>query len=646
MTVKGSIRTAGFPLPAILLAPLFLSVPLGPSARADVPTAGTLYQDGPSGRYLVSGAWYRRADPRDRGRKLGWQRRETLEAWQQTTVPNAANAGNYSARSYLGGVWWYRKDFELPRGSAGASWVLRFESVNYRSTVWLNGRRIGGHTGGYLPFEVLAKRLRRGDVNELVVRVDSRRGELDVPSVARRKGGRYVGGWWNYAGILREVYLRRVDRLDFTNVSARPELPCPTCPATVHVQAIVGNFGHAPANAVVEGRIGSQTISFKPGSIAGRGFGLFDSSARIDKPRLWSPAAPNLYRIVLRVRLNGRIVQRYTLHTGIRSIRVSQDGRLLLNGAPVSLRGASMHEDDPQRGAALGPAELRGNVDMLRDLGATMTRSHYPLHPLTLELADRYGILVWSEVPVYQMRDELFRRTRVRGQAGQLVRALVHRDRSHPSVLVWGLGNENTTRPGPGLTRYITSAARLARQLDPTRLVGISFQGYPTVGKQHVYTQLDALGVNDYFGWYPGPQGSIADRSGIGPYLERLHYDYPRQALFVTELGAEANRAGAATEKGTYAFQQDFLTYHLNVIAGKPFVNGALVWILKDFHVKPSYAGGNPKPDPPLNEKGLVDLTGARKPAFETVKRIFQAQPKAEPKAQPRAQPRAAPKPR
>jgi beta-glucuronidase len=93
----------------------------------------------------------------------------------------------------------------------------------------------------------------------------------------------------------------------------------------------------------------------------------------------------------------------------------------------------------------------------------------------------------------------------------------------------------------------------------------------------------------------------------------------------VTEFGAEANRQGPVTEKGTYAFQQDFLAYHLNVFATKPFVNGALVWILKDFHVKPRYDGGNPKPDPPLNEKGLVDLAGARKPAFETVRQLFTA---------------------
>ena len=160
---------------------------------------------------------------------------------------------------------------------------------------------------------------------------------------------------------------------------------------------------------------------------------------------------------------------------------------------------------------------------------------------------------------------------------------MVNRDRSHPSVLVWSLGNENTSRPAGGFTRYVRSAARLVRQLDPTRLVGLAFPGYPTVGKQQLYTDLDALGVNDYFGWYAGPQGSIDDRSGLSSYLARLHDDYRNQALFVTEFGAEAARAGPVTEKGTYDFQQDFLSYHLDVFAQKPFLNGALVWILRDF---------------------------------------------------------------
>ena len=167
------------------------------TVRADTPTAGSLYQDGPSGRYLVAGTWYRRADPHDRGQALGWQRRESPVGWEPTAVPNAANAGDYSPHSYLGGVWWYRKDFELPPASPTTSWILRFESVNYRATVWLNGRRIGSHAGGYLPFEVTASHTRPGDTNILVVRVDSRHGQLDVPNVAVKKDGRYVGGWWN-----------------------------------------------------------------------------------------------------------------------------------------------------------------------------------------------------------------------------------------------------------------------------------------------------------------------------------------------------------------------------------------------------------------------------------------------------------------
>jgi beta-glucuronidase len=194
-------------------------------------------------------------------------------------------------------------------------------------------------------------------------------------------------------------------------------------------------------------------------------------------------------------------------------------------------------------------------------------------------------------------------------------------------VIVWSLGNENTSKPGRGFTRYVTSAASLARRLDPTRLVGLAFPGYPTVGRQSLYTKLDALGVNDYFGWYAGPLDSIADRAGLAPYLQRLHDDYPEQALFVTEFGAEANRPGPATEKGTFEFQRDFLGFHLDVIGKMDFLNGALVWILRDFRVKPGYDGGNPVPRPPYNTKGLVDETGARKPSFDAVRQLFRNGP-------------------
>ncbi len=610
-------------LVSAVLAALLLTLPS--AAAADVPSAGAVYGNGPSGRYTLDGTWYRRSDPRDRGIRAGFPRVRSVSGWQAVTIPDAANATDQSPRSYLGGVHWYRKDFEPPSGSV-TNWVLRFESVNYRATVWLNGRRLGRHTGGYLPFEIQARGVRRG-TNRLVVRVDSRRTEQAIPPLGVRDGGKYVGGWWNYAGILREVYLRRVDTFDFANVETRPRLDCPTCDARVYVRAVVANMVGVPARAQVSATVGDRTIRFKAETIGAGGRRLFRGSAGIASPRLWSPEDPHLYTVELKVSLDGEVVQRYTQRTGIRSITRDDEGRMLLNGRHLTLRGASLHEEDPVRGGALHPDDIRANFSLLRDLGANMTRSHYPMHPLALELADRYGIVVWSEVPVYQMRDQLFRSSAVRRRAIGAVRDMVDRDRNHPSVIVWSLGNENTSKPGSGFTRYVDQAARLVRRRDPTRLVGLAFPGYPTIGKQRLYTRLDALGVNDYFGWYAGPQDSIVDRAGLAPYLERLHDDYPRQALFITEFGAEASRAGAPTDKGTYEFQSDFLQYHLDVFAQKDFLNGALVWILRDFRVKPGYDGGNPQPRPPYNTKGLVDEAGTRKPAFETVKRLFRGAP-------------------
>src|SRR5438046_8966166 len=158
---------------------------------------------------------------------------------------------------------------------------------------------------------------------------------------------------------------------------------------------------------------------------------------------------------------------------------------------------------------------MRRTFRDLRDLGVTITRAHYPLSPYELELADRYGIVVWSEIPVYRMRSALFNVSGVRAYGLRILRQEITRDYNHPSVMVWSIGNENAARPKHGFQHYILKAAHTVERLDPTRLVGLATSGFPTVEKQKIYLNLDVLGVNDYFGWYGGPRGSIADRTKL-----------------------------------------------------------------------------------------------------------------------------------
>ena len=363
------------------------------------------------------------------------------------------------------------------------------------------------------------------------------------------------------------------------------------------------------------------------------------ATVRVRNPRLWQPGDPELYHVRVNAFLGGRKASEYDTDMGIRSIRVDRHGHMLLNGHPVELRGASMHEDSPDNGMALTPDQIRANVGLLQQLGATVTRAHYPLHPLTLELCDRLGILVWEQSPFNRERfgntsgaltsldDSVVRSRAVRSRALNYVRAMIRRDQNHPSVFAWSVANEPSPRPSGSEVDYFNRAIRLVHGMDPTRLAALDLAGYPSMPQSDTYSQFDAVGLNSYFGWYPGPSGELDDRSGLQPFLNEMHDYFPHSALFITEFGAEANRTGPVDEKGTYSFQQNLLDYHLDAYDADPYINGAIVWILKDFRVQPGWDGGNPKPSPPVLTKGLVSETGARKPAFADLARRFRDTP-------------------
>ena len=593
----------------LLLALAVLATESGcASATAPRPEERALYSDAPNGMYLLDGAWTTRADPRDVGLRRHWQLTGHRTGFRPVSIPNAFNARDLSRKSFDGRVQWYRARFTAPTAPGVIQWRIRFESVNVDATVWLNGAKLGHHRGAYLPFELPA-RLRHG-VNELVIRVDSRGSPGDLPPSNRPRG------WWNFGGILREVYLRAVRSFDLRDLSVSA---APGNPARAHIGATLRNMSKAALPAPVQihvtgpgGFDAKKTID--PGAVPSGESTRIDATIPIPAARLWSPAHPSLYQLTADVPGG----QRTTAHFGVRAWSVGRNGRLLLNGSPVVLRGASFHEQDPVRGAALTPADRDRIVSELHVLGANFAREHYPPNPALLEAFDRAGIVYWEEIPVWRVRGLQLSSSRYRATALSALRQAILRDRSHASVVAWSVSNE-TLRGGAGEAAYFRAARKLLNQLDRTRLLAADKSLLPVSDLPNAYRLLDAIGLNDYVGWYGGREAQL--RGDLAAVRRR----YPAKALVITEFGAEANRSGPASQKGTYAFQQRLLARHLGVYDATSWLSGALVWVLRDFAVRPGWTGGNPHPRPPILFKGLFTRGGSPKPAVATVRQSFKA---------------------
>jgi len=613
---------------AVALATPALAQTPGARPGATTPTLGATTRDGWTDRYLLDGGWLYRADDSVVGVRSGfWRDVASTAGWSAVTVPNAYNAGDDSAASFTGYVGWYRKDFYVPAGAAGEQWIVRFESVNYSAEVWLNGHLIGTHVGAFLPFELDLTGLKLRGVNRLIVRVDNRLTAGDLPpGPYGSEGSAAVGGWWNYGGILGDVYLRPVRQANLEQVIVRPELPCPACAATVDEQALVTNVTGAPIRVRLRGSFGTRAVDFGAATIAAGATWTARAQVRVPHPRLWAPGSPALYRASLALSgSSGQQLAGYVTYSGIRSIKVTAGGLLELNGRRLSLRGVGLQESNLQTGGALSPAQIEQLIAWVREVGADLIRVQYPADPLLEQLADRYGILIWSEIPVYQVKSSHLAKASTIQLAHTMLEDNILDNENHPSILLWSIGNELTTPADGPEARYIAGATKIAHQLDPTRPVGLAVEGWPGIACQRAYAPLDVIGLNEYFGWYDENDGATADRAGLGPYLDSFRACYPHQAIFVSEFGFEAGSDGPVEDQGTYAFQANSIAYHLSVFAQRPWLAGAVYWALQDFVCRPGWAGGNPFPDPPTFQKGLIDLQGDLKPAFAVVAQSYRA---------------------
>ncbi|MEV4418731.1 glycoside hydrolase family 2 TIM barrel-domain containing protein [Patulibacter sp. NPDC049589] len=598
-----------------------------------LPSKGGRYFAGPDDRWTVGGSWLIRRDQGQVGLKNAWQRQKSAVGWTPTTVPNVWNAGDNSPASQLGGITWYRRELRLPtipKARRGGLFVLRFERVSVQAIVWVDGVRVRSHRGAYEPFQAVIPRdkAKDGQVN-IVVRTDSRRTVGDLPPGSTQKDGTPGGGWWNDAGIPREVGLRYADQVDLSPVQITPDLPCPTCSGVVRYRVTATNFSSKRQRAEIVASVAGRSItlgrvSLRPSPALGRSHPKeLTGTVKIPKPHVWSPKDPHLYEADVDARLiggkrDGERVAHYRARTGIRSIRVKA-GKLQLNFKDVDLRGTGVHEMDIPRGSALTDEGQDLLLQQVRDLGGLVIRGHYPFHPRILEEADRLGLLVWTEIPVYQVRQSQLARDTIREDALDLLKTTITVNAHHPSVFTWSIGNELTTNPGPPIVRYVQDARKVVDEYDPTRPMAYARQSGVKYGCVGAYGPVDLLGINDYFGWYGSPTEPLADPAQLGPFLDNLRKCNPNEAIMITETGAEANRDGPVTEPGTYAFQAAYAAHHFAVYRSRPWLSGAIWWGLREFRVRPNWGGGNPVPTPPWHGKGLLGRDMSRKPAWQVL---------------------------
>lgn len=490
--------------------------------------------------------------------------------------------------TWLEGSVWYRKSFEYDAAVSGEGRRLfvHFGAANYRADVFLNGEKLGSHEGGFTPFQFeLTGRVKAGE-NRLLVHVNNERRKDGIPA----KGF----DWFNYGGLTRDVDLVETPATYIQDYSLQ------LAPDSLRrVEGWVQLAGAVPRQPV---RVRIPELGVDVRAQAGA-----DGRAplRFEAPfALWSPVQPKLYRVEI-----STPEESLQEDLGFRSIAVRGD-ELLLNGEPLFLRGVNFHEEIDGR-RAHSEADAQRMLEQAKRLGANFVRlAHYPHSEHLVRLADRMGLLLWQEIPVYQGID--FAAAGMQDKLDAMLAEMIGRDRNRAAVIVWGIANE--TSPGPARNAALSALAQQARRLDPTRLVGAAFYapgfdgGTLTVADPLV-ASLDVVGINEYFGWYtPWP---------VEP--EQAVWKPFGKPLLITEFGAEARYGHHGADDVASAwneeFQAGFYRKQLRMLARIPFLRGTAPWVMTDFRspvrMHPFQSG--------YNRKGLLSERGERKLAWQVI---------------------------
>jgi beta-galactosidase len=544
----------------------------------------------------------------------GWERISLPHTWNDKDVED-------EAYGYFRGVGWYRKDLNLDKTWDNRQVFIHFEAANQVAEVFVNGKKVGKHIGGYAAFsyditDYLKDFEGSRSENVLAVRLDNSHNEDISPLSA---------DFTFFGGIYRDVYLVGTPKAHFDLLNYGSNGIFITTPnvsaerGEVKIRAHVKNEENTRKKLVVlveiydsKGKLvlkQTQKVKLQVNSTQE----VVLDGLTVVQPLLWSPDTPNLYRISTKLidPQSNTVLDEVINPLGFRWYEFSADKGFFLNGKALKLMGANRHQDYPGMGNAL-PDQLHLNdMKLLKDMGANFIRvAHYQHDPTVLEACDKLGLIASVEIPIINTITET---PEFEKNSLDMTREMVYRDYNHPSVVMWAYMNEimlgmryrNDKEKREPYIRSIVDLAQkiedLIREEDPYRYTMI-----PNGGAFNTYKNPGLTEVAMVVGWnlYPGWYGS--DFEGFEHFLDRHHKELSHKPVIVSEYGAGADPRIRSFEPKRFDFSLEYQSkynhYYYKAIMERDFVAGGLIWNFIDFNSEHRIDAV-----PHINNKGMVD---------------------------------------
>jgi len=527
------------------------------------------------------------------------QRPEDLIEYDFDKAPTMNVPGDWNTQDerlfFYEGTVWLKRSFEH-HPEAGRRTLLYFGAVNYDAHVYVNGQKAGHHVGGFTPFNYDVTELLKDGENTVIVKVDNKRHAEDVPT--------QIFDWWNYGGITRDVLLVSVAPTYVENYKL--SLDKTTGKKNLRQIHFTAKLNKAEAGKTVTLRIPELKQSQQLTTTAD---GTVSASFKVRNLQLWSPDSPKRYRV--EIGLGNEVIAD---SIGFRTIE-TRGKQMLLNGQPIFLKGISIHEEKPNGGGrANSTADAHTLLSWAKELGCNFVRlAHYPHNEYAVREAERMGILVWSEIPVYWTI--AWTNPQTYQNAERQLTDMISRDQNRANVIIWSIANE--TPHSAQRDQFLSRLAQHARSLDDTRLISMAMEvtsasNYHNRLQDNMHQYVDVVSFNQYIGWY-------RDVNDAPKMTWEIPYDKP---VIISEFGGGARYGlhGAKNQRWTEEFQENLYRENCAMLDKIDGLAGTTPWILKDFRSPRRVLTGI---QDYYNRKGLYSDRGEKKKAFFVLKQWY-----------------------